>query len=119
MRWRKARVLTVSAPALAAAALLAAMIAPSASAAPGSVSPTPPNFDASAMHGNEAEDAIAINPTDPSNIVTLSTLPDITGGGLFEGVSFDGGKNWTRRVIGANAPLGPICCDEQLAWDRF
>jgi hypothetical protein len=114
MQWRMARILTVSAPAFAAATLLAAVMAPPASAAP----PPQPNFDASVLHGNEAEDAIAINPTDPSNIVTMSTLPDVPSG-LFEGVSFDGGKSWTRRVIGADAPLGPICCDEQLAWDRF
>src|SRR6266699_5513929 len=114
MQWRMARILTVSAPAFAAASLLAAMMAPPASAAP----PPPANFDASVLHGNEAEDAIAINPADPSNIVTMSTLADVPSG-LFEGVSFDGGKSWTRRVIGAGAPLGPICCDEQLAWDRF
>ena len=118
MQRRIARVLTVSAPALAAAALLAAMIAPAASAAPRSAAPIPPNFDVSAMHGNEAEDAIAINPTNPANIVAMSTLPDLPSG-LFEGVSFDGGTSWTRRVIGTGGPLGPICCDEQLAWDRF
>lgn len=118
MHWHMTRVLAVSAPALAAAALLAATIAPVASAAPASGTATPPNFDASAMHGNEAEDAIAINPTNPSNIVTMSTLPDVVSG-LFEGVSFDGGQKWTRRVIGTGAPLGPICCDQQLAWDSF
>ncbi len=116
MQWRKSRVLMGSAPACAAVALLAAMIAPAGSAA--AAAQPPPNFDASVMHGNEAEDAIAINPTKPSNIVTMSTLPDVPSG-LFEGVSSDGGKTWTRQVIGASAPLGPICCDEQLAWDRF
>ena len=80
--------------------------------------PIPPNFDVSVMHGNEAEDAIAANPTDPSNVVAMSTLPDVPAG-LAEGVSFDGGATWTRRVIGTGAPLGAICCDEQLAWDRF
>jgi len=72
MQWRMARVLTASAPAIAAAALLAAMISPAASAAPDSSPAIPPNFDVSAMHGNEAEDAIAINPTNPSNIVRMS-----------------------------------------------
>jgi hypothetical protein len=70
------------------------------------------------MHGNEAEDAIAVNPANPLNVVTMATLPDVVSG-LFEGVSFDGGKTWTRKVIGTGAPLGEICCDEQLAWDRF
>src|SRR5713101_3315769 len=105
------RILTVSTSAFATVALLASMPAPAGAA-------VPTNFDASVMHGNEAEDAIAINPVDPSNIVTMATLPDVVTG-LFEGVSLDGGKTWTRRVIGTGAPLGEICCDEQLAWDRF
>src|SRR2546422_842665 len=79
---------------------------------------SPPNYNSSAAPGNEAEDAIAINPTNPSNIVTMSTLPDVVSG-LFEGVSFDGGKTWTRRVIGTGPPLGQICCDEQLTFDRY
>jgi hypothetical protein len=80
---------------------------------------TPPNFDATAMPGNEAEDAIAVNPTDPSNVVTMATLPDVVAG-LAVAVSFDSGSTWARRVIGAAGdPLGEICCDEQLAWDRF
>jgi hypothetical protein len=78
----------------------------------------PPNYNSSAMHGNEAEDAIAVNPTNPSNIVTMSTLPDVPSG-LFEGVSFDGGLTWTRQVIGTGPPLGLICCDQQLSFDRY
>src|SRR5256885_10536631 len=49
----------------------------------------------------------------------MSTLPDVVAG-LAVGVSFNGGHAWTRRVIGAAGdPLGEICCDQQLAWDRF
>ena len=49
----------------------------------------------------------------------MSTLPDVVAG-LAVGVSFDGGHTWARRVIGTTGdPLGEICCDEQLAWDRF
>jgi hypothetical protein len=114
MSWRMLRILAVSAPTLAAVALLPSMTAPAGAAVP----PIPPNFDSSVLHGNEAEDAIAINPADPSNVVTLSTLPDVVSG-LFEGVSFKGGKTWTRQVVGTGAPLGEICCDQQLAWDRF
>jgi hypothetical protein len=78
-----------------------------------------PNFDVTAMPGNEAENAIAVNPTAPSNVVAMSTLPDVVAG-LAVGVSFDAGHTWTRRVIGAAGdPLGEICCDQQLAWDRF
>jgi hypothetical protein len=41
--------------------------------------------------------------------------------GLSANVTFDGGSHWTTSVIGGSSsdPLGDICCDEQLAWDRF
>ena len=79
----------------------------------------PANIDVSQRSGNEAEDAIAINPTNPSNIVAMSTLPGPVSG-LFEGVSFDGGQTWTRRIIGDGTDqLGEICCDQQLSWDQF
>lgn len=114
MSRRVLRMLTVSLPAFAVAALLALMTVPASATA----TPVPPNSDASAMRGNEAEDAIAVNPADPSDIVTMATLPDVPSG-LFEGVSLNGGRTWTRQVIGTGGPLGEICCDEQLAWDRF
>jgi hypothetical protein len=79
----------------------------------------PPNLNVTAMPGNEAEDAIAVNPTSPSNAVAMSTLPDVVAG-LAVGVTTNGGATWQRRIIGAAGdPLGEICCDEQLAWDRF
>src|SRR5437764_2015407 len=79
-----------------------------------------PNINVTAMPGNEAEDAIAVNPATPSNVVAMSTLPDVVAG-LAVGVSFDSGSTWTRSVIGGSTsdPLGAICCDQQLAWDRF
>jgi len=79
-----------------------------------------PNLNVTAMPGNEAEDAIAVNPATPSNVVAMSTLPDVVAG-LAVGVSFDSGSTWTRSVIGGSTsdPLGAICCDQQLAWDRF
>ena len=78
------------------------------------------NFDSSVMAGNEAEDAIAVNPTNPSDVVTMSTLPDVPAG-LSVNVTANAGRTWSHRVIGATAsdPLGAICCDQQLAWDRF
>jgi hypothetical protein len=56
----------------------------------------PTNVNTSARPGNEAEDAIAINPTNPSNIVAMSVLPGPVRG-TFEAVSFDGGLTWTRQ----------------------
>jgi hypothetical protein len=114
MNRRMLRILGLATPVVAAAGLTGSLTVPAGAA----VHPIPPNYDSSAMQGNEAEDAIAINPADPSNLVTMSTLPDVVSG-LFEGVSFDGGKTWTRKVIGTGGPLGKICCDEQLAWDRY
>jgi BNR/Asp-box repeat protein len=78
----------------------------------------PDNIDVSMAVGNDAEDAIAINPTNPSNIVSMA-IPVSADSGLFEGISFDGGQTWTRQIIGAGDELGEICCDEQLAWDEF
>jgi len=91
-----------------------------ATAALAGAAPPIPNFDSTAMRGNEAEDAIAANPTNPSNVVTMATLPDVVAG-LAVAVTFNGGNTWSRSVIGALAsdPLGEICCDQQLAWDRF
>jgi len=82
--------------------------------------PLSTNLDSSAMLGNEAEDAIAVNPTNTSNVVTMSTLPDVVSG-LSVNVTRNGGQTWARRVIGSTIsdPLGDICCDQQLAWDRF
>ena len=82
--------------------------------------PLQPNLDSSALAGNEAEDAIAVNPTNPSNVVTMSTLPDVAAG-LSANVTFNSGRTWARSVIGGTTgdPLGAVCCDEQLAWDRF
>jgi hypothetical protein len=94
---------------------VAATMATPAYAAPRSV---PTNIDVSAQHNDEAENAIATNPTNPNNLVAMSTRTEAASG-LFEGVTFDGGASWTRQVIGTGSPLGHICCDEQLAWDHF
>jgi hypothetical protein len=106
-------VLGAALAALAGFAVLVARVAPAAAA-----QSTPTNVDVSALPGNDAEDAIAVNPTNPNNVVAFAiSLP--LPAGLVEGVSFDGGKTWTRQIVGNFDGLGDICCDEQLAWDRF
>jgi hypothetical protein len=95
-------------------ALVAVFAAHPASARPA----IPASIDVSAQTGNEAEDAIAVNPTNPDNIVAMSVLPGPSLG-IFEGVSFDGGQTWTRQILGDDDDLGIICCDQQLAWDEF
>jgi hypothetical protein len=100
--------------------IVLAFVAALATAALAGAAPPISNINVTAMPGNEAEDAIAVNPTNPSNVVAMSTLSDAVAG-LAVGTSFNSGRTWTRRVIGATTsdPLGDICCDEQTAWDRF
>jgi hypothetical protein len=98
---------TVGAPAGAMAA---------SSVAPGTV--TPPNVDVSQRHGNESEEAIAVNPTNPKNVVIVTNVDNLAAG-MFEGVSFDGGKTWKTSIIGDNDNLKDACCDPSLSFDRY
>src|SRR5438045_3058431 len=87
-------------------ACLAVLVAAAATVSATAAS-TPANVDVSVLPGNDAEDAIAVNPSNPSNVVAMSiTLAQPAG--LIEGVSFNGGKTWTRQIIGGDtsSPLG-------------
>jgi hypothetical protein len=82
----------------------------------------PPNIDVSQRHLNESEEAIAVNPTNPNNIVTVTNVGHLEAGltaGMFEAVSFDGGVTWSRRLIGNNDNLGDACCDPSLSFDQY
>ena len=53
--------------------------------------------------GSQTEPTVAVNPTNPLNIVILANdTGDIQlGDPLFYGVTFDGGRTWTRtRLVG-------------------
>jgi hypothetical protein len=102
------------------AVAVALTISPAAVAGTRSASPTqtPTNVDISQRHTNESEEAIAVNPTNPNNIVMVSNVV-FPAAGMFEGVSFDGGATWTTRVIGDNDNLGDACCDPTLSFDRY
>ncbi len=78
----------------------------------------PQNVDVSQRHGNESEEAIAVNPTNPDNIVTVTNIAEGVAG-MFEGVSFDGGKTWSGKIIGNNDNLGDACCDPSLSFDQY
>ncbi len=83
---------------------------------------TPLNVDVSQRHLNESEEAIAVNPTNPNNIVIVTNVGHREAGltaGMFEGISFDGGATWTRKLIGENDNLGDACCDPTLSFDEF
>ena len=80
------------------------------------------NIDASQRPLNESEEAIAINPTNPKNIVIVTNVGHREAGldaGMFEAVSFDGGTTWTRKLIGDKDNLGDACCDPTLSFGEF
>jgi hypothetical protein len=83
---------------------------------------TPPiNVDVSQRHLNESEEAIAVNPTNPNNVVVFTNVGHQEAGlsaGMFLAVSFDGGATWTKRLVGNNDSLGDACCDPSLAFDE-
>ena len=86
------------------------------------VSATPMNVDVSQRHLNESEEAIAVNPTNPKNIVIVTNIGHREAGltaGMFEGVSFDGRATWTTQIIGNNDNLGDACCDPSLSFDEY
>src|SRR5258706_12094542 len=83
---------------------------------------TPINVDVSQRHLNESEEAIAVNPTNPKNIVVVTNVGHKEAGltaGMFEGVSFDGGRTWSTKLIGNNDNLGDACCDPSLSFDQY
>ncbi len=79
---------------------------------------TPPNIDVSQRAGQESEEAVAVNPTNPNNIVIFTNIQEGTNG-MFLAVTFDGGKTWDRRIVGQNDVLGDTCCDPSLSFDQY
>src|SRR6266545_7389869 len=85
-------------------------------------SSTPTNVDVSQRHLNEYEEAVAVNPINPNNIVVFTNIGHLEAGvtaGMFLAVSFDGGATWTKRIVGNNDNLGDACCDPSLAFDEY
>ena len=81
--------------------------------------PIPPNIDVSQRTGNESEEAIAVNPTNPNNIVIFTNIAEGING-MFLATSFDGGSTWTRRIVGeGNDVFGDTCCDPSLSFDEY
>src|SRR5437899_2487915 len=82
---------------------------------------TPMNVNVSQRPSNESEETVAVNPTDPRNIVIETNIAPRTAG-LFEAVSFDGGTTWPiHRVIatGPDDPLKSACWDASLSFDQY
>jgi hypothetical protein len=81
-----------------------------------------PNVNISRRFGNQNEAAIAVNPTDPNQLVVVSNEERLIGtrGGLFEASSSDGGRTWTGRDMATGKDgLPAACCDPQLVFDGF
>ena len=106
-------------------ALSLIVIAAALVAVPGAATaPTPANVDVSQRVGNESEEAIAVNPTNPNNIVIFTNVGHAEAGltaGMFLAVSFDAGTTWTKRLIalGTSDNLGDSCCDPSLSFDQY
>jgi hypothetical protein len=109
---------SVSAAAVFSSVVIASLVVVPAGAGKPVVPATPPNIDISQRHTNESEEAIAVNPTNPQNIVMVSNV-DSPAAGMLEGVSFDGGQTWTTKLIGNNDNLGDACCDPSLSFDNY
>lgn len=79
----------------------------------------PPNIDVSVRVGNESEEAIAVNPTNPQNVVIFTNIGEGVNG-MFLAVTFDGGKTWNRRIVGTgNDVFGDTCCDPSASFDQY
>ncbi len=82
------------------------------------ISSIPPNVNISQRPGNESEEAIAVNPTNPNNIVMISNIQE-GDAGLYKAVSFDGGLTWSGEIIADYDNLGDGCCDPSLSFDEY
>jgi hypothetical protein len=97
-------------------AVLAAITTAAAVASPRSTVirarvPVPANVNISREPGNQTEDAVAIQQTDPRNVVVVSNLE--VGSALFHAWSTDGGRTWQTNHIFSGA-----CCDPSMASDE-
>ena len=78
---------------------------------------SPRIVNVSRQPGNQAETAVAINPTNPDNVVITSNVANFAG--LMEAYSLDGGATWTTQLIADGGALGVACCDSSLSFDSY
>jgi hypothetical protein len=105
------------APALAIAIIVAA--APFSNVVAAGPLSVGPNHDISGFAAdNESETTVAVNPTDPSNIVVISNFA--VADALMASVSFDGGATWAaRKIADGTDGLGVACCDPNASFDQY
>lgn len=76
------------------------------------------NVNITRMSGNQAEGAIAADPTNPSRLFVATNVDQ--GDGLVVATSGDGGQTWASRLIANDTDnLPPACCDPSTAFDSF
>ena len=74
------------------------------------------NINISQSSASEQENAIIINPTNPSNLFATSTGGAVAPGGVGYRFSMDAGATWQASNASA---LFTSAGDQQMAWDRF
>jgi hypothetical protein len=124
---RRSPFITTFLAALIAIPVIVALVATTSRAtgiarAVAALSPMALNVDISQRHFNESEEAIAVNPINPQNIVVFTNIGHREAGltaGMFLAVSFDGGTTWQTRIVGNNDALGDACCDPSLSFDEY
>lgn len=69
---------------------------------------------------NEAEESVAVDPTNNDNVFMAGNVDVNTQPGLFLSVSHDGGVTWSPRLIanGSDA-FKTACCDPSAFYDQF
>jgi Ca2+-binding RTX toxin-like protein len=78
------------------------------------------NVNVSRKTGNQMEEAIAIDPTNPSRVFATSNDETLNFSGIATARSSDGGANWTTGVIGTGSDgFTAACCDPSVSWDSF
>src|SRR5258706_14984245 len=99
--------------------LIVSLIAALAVSAVSAKSNIPPNVNVSQRAGNESEEAITVNPTNPKNIVMFTNIAEGVNG-MFLATSFDGGQSWSKRIVGEGTDVfGNTCCDPSLSFDEY
>ena len=64
---------------------------------------------------SQSEAAVAASPLDQNDVVIASNVQ--RGYGISLGVSHDGGRTWSRSILGTGNRFGLACCDASISWD--
>jgi len=83
---------------------------------------TSSNANATKQAGNQVEPKIAINPTNPNNLVLVASSDNGGGNTITVSRSTDGGKTWTVSTLGGaqdGKPASTNRTDARVAFDRF